>query len=115
MPRGGAVTAPPEQLTDDEHAYLDRLRGSDAALARLATLTDRFTALVRERGGAQLEAWLADVEGEAPPALQQLARRLRADWDAVRVGLTEEWSNGHRRPCQYTQAREMPNVRSGEF
>lgn len=84
----------PEHRTDDEHAYLGRLWASDAAVARIATLTDRFMAIVRERGGMHLEEWLTDVAEEAPPALQRFARGLRTDGDAVRAGLTEAWSNG---------------------
>ena len=84
----------PEKRTDDEQAYLSRLRAGEPALATIAALTDAFTALVRERGGARLEEWLRAVETEAPPALQRFANGLRADLAAVRAGLTEAWSNG---------------------
>ena len=84
----------PEKRTDEEQAYLTRLRERDATVATMAALTDAFTTLVRERGGARLEEWLGRAETEAPPPLQRFARGVRADLDAVRTGLTEAWSNG---------------------
>ena len=49
---------------------------------------------VRERRGAELDAWLeaAKVSDSAP--LRRFAAGLCRDLDAVRAGLSEPWSNG---------------------
>jgi transposase len=84
----------PEGLTAEEQAYLARLQAADATVATVYQLTQTFTTMVRQRGGAQLDAWLGAVERSDVPALQRFAKGLRADDAAVRAGLTEEWSNG---------------------
>ncbi|HET8631770.1 MAG TPA: ISL3 family transposase [Thermomicrobiales bacterium] len=84
----------PTDLHPEQQAYLDRLCAADEAVATTYRLTQDFVALVRERGGARLDAWLAEVESDAVLALRRFAAGLRADLDAVRAGLTETWSNG---------------------
>ena len=81
-------------LKPEQRAYLERVRQADAALATAYRLTQDFAAMVRERQGARLDAWLAEADACAVPALQRFAKGLRADLDAVRAGLTETWSNG---------------------
>ncbi len=84
----------PADLHPEQQAYLDRLQAVDAAVASAYRLTQGFAALVRERGGERLDAWLADVDACAVPAFTRFAAGLRADLDAVRAGLSEHWSNG---------------------
>ncbi len=84
----------PEDLEADEQAYLTRLRDADATVAAAYDLTQFFATMVRERGGDQLDTWLDEAAACAAPALSRFAKGLRADYDAVRAGLTEEWSNG---------------------
>jgi transposase len=60
---------------------MERLQQADAAM-------------VRERQGTRFDAWLAEADTCAVPALQRFAAGLRADLHAVRAGLTEIWSNG---------------------
>jgi len=62
--------------------------------SRAYRLTQDFAALVRERGGDRLDAWLAEADACAVPALQRFATGLRAELEAVRAVLTEAWSNG---------------------
>ena len=83
-----------EDLDADEQAYLTRLREADATVAAAYELTQAFATMVRERGGEHLDAWLEAAETCAAPALGRFAKGLRADYDAVRAGLTEVWSNG---------------------
>jgi transposase len=84
----------PEGLTAEDQAYLEQLQEADATVTTVYQLTQTFTTMVRERGGAQLEEWLGAVERSDVPALQRFAKGLRADQAAVRAGLTEVWSNG---------------------
>jgi transposase len=84
----------PADLHPEQRAYLDRLLAADAMVARAYRLTQAFAALVRERGGDRLDAWLAEADACAVSALQRFATGLRADFEAVRAGLTEKWSNG---------------------
>lgn len=84
----------PADLHPEQQAYLDRLLAADAAVASAYRLTRDFATLVRERGGDHLDAWLAEVDACAAPALARFAAGLRADLEAVRAGLTEPWSNG---------------------
>jgi len=73
---------------------MDRLLAHDAAVATAYRLTQSFAAMIRERGGTGLDAWLAEADGSDVPTLRRFAAGLRADLEAVRAGLTENWSNG---------------------
>jgi transposase len=50
--------------------------------------------LVRERRGAELDAWIAEAQASGVEALTRLAAGLRSEHAAVQAGLTEKWSNG---------------------
>ena len=84
----------PTDLDPEQHAYLDRLQGAHTAVATAYRLTQTFATMVRERGGEQLDDWLAEAEGGEVAALRRFAKGLRKDLAAVRAGLTERWSNG---------------------
>jgi len=84
----------PTDLDLEQQAYLDCLQGVHAAVATAYRLTQTFAAMVRERGGEQLDDWLAEAEGSDVGALRRFAQGLRKDLAAVRAGLTERWSNG---------------------
>jgi transposase len=84
----------PSDLTGQQQAYLTALREQDAAVATAYRLTQAFATMVRERQGERLDAWRAEVAECAVPALRRYSAGLTHDLDAVRAGLTEEWSNG---------------------
>ncbi len=50
--------------------------------------------MLREREGERFDAWLAHVDEQGVPELQSFANSLKKDYDAVKAGLTLEWSNG---------------------
>jgi transposase len=83
-----------EKLDEEQEAYLDRLCAADEALADTRRLTQEFACMVRRLEGEDLDGWLKDAEESRSIALQNFAAGLRKDLDAVRAGLTEEWSNG---------------------
>jgi transposase len=74
--------------------YLDQLCQLDARIMRTYQLTQAFLAMVRERRGIDLEAWMAEALHSGIEALARFARGLQEDLAAVTAGLTLEWSNG---------------------
>ncbi len=50
--------------------------------------------MARERQGAELDAWIAQVAASELADLQRFAAGLLLDKAAVQAGLTREWSNG---------------------
>jgi transposase len=51
-------------------------------------------ALVRERRGDDLEAWMAEAMHSGIDELARFARSLQDDLSAITAGLTLEWNNG---------------------
>ena len=50
--------------------------------------------MLRERKGERLDAWLQKVEDQGVSELKSFAQGLKRDYDAVKAGLTLEWSQG---------------------
>jgi transposase len=83
-----------EKLDEEQEEYLGRLCEADEALADTRRLTQEFACMVRRLQGEDLNGWLKDAEESNSSAMRSFAVGLRKDLDAVRAGLTEEWSNG---------------------
>ena len=83
-----------EKLDEEQEEYLGRLCEADEALADTRVLTQEFAEMVRRLQGEDLNGWLKDAEESNSSAMRSFAVGLRKDLDAVRAGLTEEWSNG---------------------
>jgi transposase len=83
-----------EKLNEEQEEYLERLCGADEALADTRRLTQEFACMVRRLEGEDLDGWLKDAEESTSTAMRSFALGLRKDLDAVRAGLTQEWSNG---------------------
>jgi len=66
----------------------------EADIARANALIQAFLAMVRERRGHDLEAWMAEVTDNGIAELGRFARGLQEDLVAIKTGLTLEWSNG---------------------
>jgi transposase len=88
------ITFKEEQRLDWQKAYLARLCEADPQIRETYELIQEFTTLLREREGERLDEWLDRVEKQGIPELQSFAAGLRKDYDAVKAGLTLEWSNG---------------------
>lgn len=84
----------PAELDAEEQAYVARLREANATAATAYDLTQSFVTMARERTGDRLDAWLEEAEACGADTLGRFAKGLRPDYDAVRTGLTLEWSNG---------------------
>jgi transposase len=83
-----------EQRAAGQRAYLERLSQGDPAIATAARLAGRFLALLRERQGSQLEAWLVEAQQSEVDDLRRFACGLQDDRAAVQAGMTLDYSNG---------------------
>jgi transposase len=83
-----------ERLSEEQKEYLGRLCAADEALADARRLTQAFAQMTRTSEGGKLDGWLEEATASNAPAMRRFAQGLKKDLDAVRAGLTEEWSNG---------------------
>jgi transposase len=86
------ITFKEEQRLDWQQKYLTQLCQDDAQIAQTYELIEDFTTMLRERQGERLDEWLRKVEEQGVPELQSFAQGLKRDYDAVKAGLTLEWS-----------------------
>jgi transposase len=89
-----AMVCPAAKRSSDAQTYLKHLCEVDMRVARADALTQAFLAMVRERRGHELEAWMAEATHSGIEELARFARGLQDDLSAVKAGLTLEWSNG---------------------
>jgi transposase len=80
--------------SQDAQAYIDQLTHLKPSLAHAYTLSQAFLALVRERRGHDLKAWMAAATASGMEALARFAQGLQEGRAAVTAGLTLPWSNG---------------------
>jgi transposase len=85
---------PAAKRLPDAQLYVDQLTQADPAITQAYTLSQAFLALVRERRGDALEAWMTEATASGIEALARFAQGLREDLAAVTAGLTLPWSNG---------------------
>ncbi len=84
----------PGDLTDEQRGMVERICAADATFASARRLSQDFAALLREREGGRLDAWIAAACASAVMELRRFAEGLLLDEAAVWAGLTLEWSNG---------------------
>jgi transposase len=82
------------KLNDDEKQQRARLQSQEGEIAEAITLTQDFAGLVRQRQLGQLETWLERATASGLQAFKSFANGLRADYDAVKAGITLPWSTG---------------------
>ena len=83
-----------ERLESQQRQFVVRLMESSSTICAARKLARWFFALVRERRAAELETWIAAVEGSGIADLKNFAKGLLRDKDAVVAGTSLEWSNG---------------------
>ena len=83
----------PEKRTPDEQAHVAQLQQHDPTIAQLATLTETFAQLVRQRTPRELPTWIEMVLTSRRPDLQRFARGLQQD-PSVRAACELPYSNG---------------------
>jgi transposase len=84
----------PDELPDADQEYLRVLKDLNQEVAAAYELTQGFVRMLRGRHPEMLDGWLEEALGSVSPELRGFAEGLRADHDAVRAALCEEWSNG---------------------
>ncbi len=89
------VTFKEDQRLEWQKDYLSRLCETDTQIQETYHLIQEFTTMLRERKGEQLDSWLERVEQQGAAELQSFAQGLRKDYDAVKAGLTLQWSHDH--------------------
>jgi hypothetical protein len=88
------MVCPAAKRPHDAQTYLDQLDQMDAGIAWAHGLTQAFLAMVRERRGDDLEAWMAEATHSGIPELARFDRELQDDLTAIKARLTLEWSHG---------------------
>jgi transposase len=88
------MVCPAAKRSREAQTYLDQLCQIDAGIARAHGLSHAFLAMVRERRGEDLHAWMAEAMDSGIEALARFARGLQDDLSAITAGLTLGWSNG---------------------
>jgi transposase len=90
----GWIMRPDDKLSDDDKTALKDACARCPDLAALADLAHGFNDLVRHRGGDRLESWINQAVSSSFSEVRGFATGLRGDFDAVRNGLTQQWSSG---------------------
>ena len=88
------ITCKEEQRLEWQQQYLAQLCEADPHIAQTYELIQEFTTMLREREGEHFDEWLSRVDKQGAWELQSFASGLKRDYDAVKAGLTLEWSNG---------------------
>jgi transposase len=88
------LVCPVAKRSPDAEISVDPLCQWDPSIARAYALSQAFLALVRERRGADLEAWMAEARRSGINELARFARGLQEDLAVITAGLTLEWSHG---------------------
>ena len=83
----------PEKRTTDAQEQMRQIRQHDPTIAQIATLTETFAQMVRQRTPSALQTWLDTVLTSRLPDLKRFARGLQQD-AAVQAALELPYSNG---------------------
>jgi transposase len=86
------------QMSGDQRCHMH------PSIARAYALSQAFLAMVRERRGQGLAAWMAEATSSGIEVLARFARGLQDDLTAVTAGLTLAWSNEHMAYCTSSPA-----------
>jgi transposase len=88
------VLRPSARATAQDHQQLAQLTTQAPELAEAVALAQDFASLVRQRQPTQLEPWLRRTTTSTLPPFRRFAKGLRADYAAVKAGVTLPWSQG---------------------
>nr|WP_245587553.1 transposase [Cylindrospermum stagnale] len=84
----------PSNRDEQDEQLLARLIAQHPDLAQAIELSQDFAQILRERSPERLEPWLTRAVRSQLGALVGFALRLGEDYEAVKAGVTLEWSNG---------------------
>jgi transposase len=83
-----------ENRDDEDERIIKQLRKQHPALSTAIELSQDFAQLIRERIPEQFDGWLSRALSSQLKSLVTFAQGLLSDYDAVKAGMTLEWSNG---------------------
>jgi transposase len=83
-----------EHRDEADKQQIIQLQAQHAELAEAIELTQDFAALVRQRQGEELQAWLKRAAASCLRPFQRFANGRWEDYEAVQAGLTLPWSTG---------------------
>jgi len=84
----------PRKLKLRQVRQLDPLRRLEEEFEQAYQLTQDFRVMVVQRQSEKLPRWLKEAKASQIPELQRFAAGIYRDYDAVRNGLSLEWSQG---------------------
>jgi transposase len=84
----------PRELTNEEKPVAELLCRLSPEVGRAQQLALGFVEVVKERRADELRRWLIDAQRSEIPEFVSFANGLTSDLQAVRAGLTYEWSQG---------------------
>jgi transposase len=84
----------PMTCTSADQQCITHLKGQHRELAEAIELAQDFAELVRQRHPDRFDNWLMRAVASTVVSLQRFATGLRADYEAVKAGVTLPWSNG---------------------
>ena len=85
---------PTRRLTPAENAKVIVLKRASPSFVILRQLAMRFRSILRGKNPDKLNDWLHDAKHSGVRLMQQFARTLSRDIDAVRNAIVEHWSSG---------------------
>jgi transposase len=83
-----------EQLTEEQAAFLERLKEKRPKVELAQTLALEFFGMTRRREAAGLEDWIKRTAASGIEELRNCGVGLHRDGEAVVAGLTLKWSSG---------------------
>jgi len=83
----------PEKRTPDAQEQVVQIRQQDPTIAQIATLTETFAQMVRQRTPSELQTWIETVLTSRLPDLKRFATGLQQD-ASVHAALELPYSNG---------------------
>jgi transposase len=88
------LLGPTEDLDKEQRAFVEQLCRLCPQMDPVRELARGFRKIVSERRTEELDAWLDAAESSEVAEIENFARALRRDYEAVAAALEYEWSSG---------------------
>jgi transposase len=83
-----------EKLDKEEKKIIQHLCQSSDQINDAYDLAQNFQKMVREQLAGNFEDWLLQAEKSLAPGMRNFAVGLKRDYEAVKMALSQPWSNG---------------------
>jgi transposase len=102
----------PEALKPSIQTLLEQMEQVTPAFGRLERLAHRFTQMIRERQGEQLDRWLEHASRSEFPELVSFATGIKRDYAAVKAALHLPYSTEHVAYCTSSPVSSLFRIMS---